>query len=434
MSYTEFLKRKIKTINDAGFEVNDFTINPNLFDFQKHIVKWALKKGRAAIFADCGLGKTLMQLDWAHQVVNHTNKPVIILCPLAVSGQTIKEGEKFGIEVIRWQMEFNTWNETPAKVYISNYEQLEHLPCEDFAGVVLDESSILKNFEGATKKLVLDSFKNTPYKLACTATPSPNDDMEICNHAEFLNHGTRSEILATYFVHDGGETSKWRLKGHAQDKFWQFISTWAIMINNPCDLGYDGSGYVLPKLNYVQHEIKTQLKEGRLFNDVNISATNFNQELRNTIEARMSKVAHIVNNCNESYIIWIKQDVEGDMLKKLIPDAVEVRGSDSPEKKEANLLGFANNKFRVLITKTKIAQFGLNYQNCHNQIFASLDFSFEGLYQAIRRSYRFGQLHEVNIHIITTDTMQNVLQAIKNKEKQFEVMKHKLSNLIKQAA
>lgn len=424
MEYLQFLKTKQKSIHDAGFDAN--ILSPYLFDFQEYIVRWALKKGRAAIWADCGLGKTLMQLEWANQVNSKTNKPVLILCPLAVSGQTIEEGEKFGIDVSRY-------TSTGKGVMISNYEQLEKIDCSDLAGVVLDESSILKNFEGATKKLIIDRFRNTPYKLACTATPSPNDDMEICNHAEFLNVGSRNEILATYFVHDGGETAKWRLKGHAKEKFWGFIGSWAIMLNNPFDLGFDGSGYVLPNLNYIQHEIKTELRAGRMFNDVHINATNFNQELRQTLKQRMERAAEIAQK-NESFIIWIKQDAEGEYLRKLIPDAIEVKGSDKPEFKEEKLLGFAHNQFRVLITKTKIAQYGLNYQNCHNQIFASLDFSFEGLYQAIRRSYRFGQLHEVNINLITTDTMQNVISSIRKKEQQFEQMKTSLINHYKKAA
>jgi hypothetical protein len=421
--YEEFLKKKVRRITDAGFDCNN--LNNKMFDFQKHMTRIALKKGKFALFADCGLGKTLMQLEWANQVSRETKKPTLILSPLAVAGQTIEEGEKFGIEVSPYGS---------GKIQITNYEQLEKIETGQFSAVVLDESSILKNFQGVTKQLIIDRFQNTPYKLACTATPSPNDDMEICNHAEFLNMGPRSEILATYFVHDGGETAKWRLKGHAQNLFYKFISQWAMMVNNPSDLGFDGSKYVLPELNYITHEINTPVKTGRLFNDVNVNATNYNQELRDTMELRMQKTASIVNASKENFIIWIKQDAEGEMLRKLIPEAIEVKGSHSPQYKEEHLLGFAHNKFRVLITKAKIAQFGLNYQNCHNQIFPSLDFSYEGLYQSIRRSWRFGQLHPVNIHIVVMDTMRNVIQSIKNKEQQFETMKFHLANQLKQAA
>ena len=422
--YKEFLQTKQKSHVLSGFDVDLKELNKSMFDFQKFIVKRALKAGKYAIFADCGLGKTLMQLEWAKQVNKHTNKPVLILAPLAVSGQTIKEGAKFGINVCKYD-----GGETPIK--ISNYEQLDNIDCRKFAGVVLDESSILKNFEGQTKKLIIDSFENTPYKLACTATPSPNDPMELGNHAEFLDVMSRNEMLAMYFVHDGGETAKWRLKGHATKLFYQFVGSWAIMLNKPHDIGFEMEGYHLPCLNLLERQIITPKRDnGSLFNDAIISATNFNKELRLTKVERLDEAAKIVNDSDENFIIWIKQNEEGEALKKLIPDAVEVKGSDSPEYKEKMLLGFANNEFRVLITKTKIAQFGLNYQNCRNQIFASLDFSFEGLYQAIRRSYRFGQKNEVNIYLITTDTMANVKQSIDQKQKQFEIMQDEMSKAV----
>ena len=422
--YLKFLEGKQKTHVLSGFDVNENELNGYMFPFQKFIVKRALKAGKYAIFADCGLGKTLMQLEWANQVNKKTGKPVLVLAPLAVSGQTIKEGEKFGINVCKYD-----GGETP--IQISNYEQLDNIDCRKFAGVVLDESSILKNFEGQTKKLIIDSFENTPYKLACTATPSPNDPMELGNHSEFLDVMSRNEMLAMYFVHDGGETAKWRLKGHATKLFYQFVGSWAIMLNKPHDIGFEMEGYHLPCLNLLERQIITPKRDnGSLFNDAIISATNFNKELRLTKVERLDEAAKIVNDSDENFIIWIKQNEEGEALKKLIPDAVEVKGSDSPEYKEKMLLGFANNEFRVLITKTKIAQFGLNYQNCRNQIFASLDFSFEGLYQAIRRSYRFGQKNEVNIYLITTDTMANVKQSIDQKQKQFEIMQDEMSKAV----
>lgn len=425
MNYTEFLEQKQKTHILSGFDVNENELNKSMFDFQKFIVKRALKAGKYAIFADCGLGKTLMQIEWANQVNKHTNKPVLILAPLAVAGQTIKEGAKFHIDVCKY-------DGSNAPIQISNYEQLENIDCSIFSGIVLDESSILKNFEGATKKLILDLFANTPYKLACTATPSPNDPMELGNHSEFLDVMSRNEMLAMYFVHDGGETAKWRLKGHATKLFYQFIGSWAIMLNKPADIGFDMMGYDLPKLNLIERQIVTPKRDnGSLFNDAIISATNFNQELRLTKQQRLDEVVKIVNSRpDENFIIWIKQNEEGEMLKKLLPEAIEVKGADSNEWKEKHLLGFAENKFRILISKTKIASFGMNYQNCRNQIFASLDFSFEGLYQAIRRSYRFGQTNEVNIYLITTDTMANVNQSINNKQKQFELMQDEMSQAV----
>lgn len=425
MNYKEFLETKQKSIILSGFDVPLENLNKNLFPFQKFCIQRALKAGKYAFFQDCGLGKTIQQLEWAHQVHNHTNKPVLILAPLAVAGQTIKEGIKFGIEVGRY-------DGSNAAIQISNYEQLDNIDCSIFAGIVLDESSILKNFEGATKKLILDLFANTTYKLACTATPSPNDPMELGNHSEFLDVMSRNEMLAMYFVHDGGETAKWRLKGHAIKQFYQFIGTWAIMLNKPDDIGFCMPGYNLPTLNLVEKQIITPKRDnGSLFNDAIISATNFNSELRLTIKERLDEVVRIVNSRpDENFIIWVKQNAEGDALKKLLPEAIEVKGSDSNEWKEKHLLGFAENKFRILISKTKIASFGMNYQNCRNQIFASLDFSFEGLYQAIRRSYRFGQTNEVNIYLITTDTMSNVKQSIDNKQKQFEIMQNEMAGAI----
>jgi hypothetical protein len=429
MEYKEFLQNKKHRIENSGFEVSN--LNPSLFDFQEFIVKTALKKGRYAIFADCGLGKTLMQLEWAHKVVEHTNKPVLILAPLAVSGQTIHEGLKFHIQIERWYEDLNNRSAIPAGVYITNYEQLDKVDCSFFSGIVLDESSILKNFEGAIRNKVIDGFKDTPYKLACTATPSPNDPMELGNHSEFLNIMSRTEMLAMYFVHDGGETAKWRLKGHCEQVFWDWVAGWAVMLSKPSDIGYSATGYDLPELNLIEKTIKTNQRDnGMLFNDVAVSATNFNAELRLTRVERLSQVIDIVNGSKDNFIIWIKQNEEGEYLRKMIPDAVEVKGSDSVEYKEDKLLGFAQNKFRVLITKSKIAQFGLNYQNCHNQIFASLDFSFEALYQSIRRSYRFGQEHAVNIYLLTTDTMQNVIQSIKNKQTQFEDMQQAMTTAI----
>lgn len=420
MKYLEFLEQKRKRKIDSGFVVDDKDLNSNLFEFQKFIVKRALKAGKYALFEDCGLGKTIQQLEWANQVNKHTDKPVLILTPLAVSGQTINEGCKFGINVDR--LKYNN-------IDISNYEQLDNIDTSIYGGVVLDESSILKNFEGQYRNMLIDKFKNTPYKLCCTATPSPNDPMELGNHSEFLDVMSRNEMLAMYFIHDGSDTGKWRIKKHAEKDFWRFVSSWAIMLTNPNDIGFKMDGYELPKLNLIEKVIETDKKDnGKLFNDNAVSATNFNAELRDTKEKRMQLVSEIVNKSNDQFIIWIKQNEEGHLLKRLIPDAIEVSGSDTNETKEKRLIGFANNEFRVLITKSKIASMGMNFQNCHNQIFASLDFSFEGLYQSIRRSYRFGQKNEVNIWIITTDTMINVLDNIKSKQLNFEKMQKEMSN------
>lgn len=420
--YQDFLATKEKHFKAKGFTVKESDLNSMLFDFQKWIVKTALHKGCYAIFADCGLGKTPMQLEWARHVVNHTKKPVIILAPLAVSGQTIQEGEKFHIKVDKYT------GQTEAGIYITNYEQLDNIDTSIFGGIVLDESSILKNFDGKTKQAIIEGFKSTPFKLCCTATPSPNDVMELGNHAEFLNAMGRNEMLAMYFIHDGGDTSKWRIKRHAEKHFYQWVSSWASMLAKPSDLGFESVGYELPPLQFIDKTIITPKRDnGSLFNDTAVSATNFNAELRITKIERMEQAAEIVNGFDENFIVWIKQNEEGQEIRRLVPEAVEVSGSDSIEKKESRLLGFAANEFRVLVTKTKIAQFGLNYQNCHNQVFASLDFSFESLYQAVRRSYRFGQTEPVNIYIITTDTMQNVVDTIKAKQREFEKMQTMMS-------
>jgi hypothetical protein len=423
MTYSDFISKKLRYTSDSGFDLHEDYLNSKLFDFQRYIVRRALRAGKFAILADCGLGKTPMQLEWASQVYRNTTMPVIILCPLAVSGQTINEGFKFGYDVCRLGD-----GESKSGIYITNYEQLDKFSFADFGVVVLDESSILKNFNGATKKKLIDTFYRTPFKLCCTATPSPNDDMEITNHAEFLGLGKSCEILAMYFTHDGGDTGQWRLKGHARKRFWEWVKTWSAFVSNPADIGFDGSSFILPELNLLEYEVRVPPGDFQLFNDISVSATNFNEELRKTLKSRMDRVINIVNSSNENFIIWVKQNIEADYLMNHLPDAVEVRGSEDQEIKEKKLLGFGKNEFRILITKTKIAQFGLNYQNCHNQIFAALDFSFESLYQAIRRSYRFGQKHPVNIHLVTTDTMQNVIGAIKQKQNQFEVMKMHLIN------
>lgn len=408
-------------MTDSGFTATDEQLNPFLFDFQRWIVKTAVRKGRYAIFADCGLGKSLMQLNWAELVSAHTAKPVLILAPLAVSGQTVTEGEKFGIKVEKYH------GQTAPGVYITNYEQIDNVDCSIFGGIVLDESSILKNFTGVYKTKLIEAFADTPFKLACTATPSPNDTMELTNHSEFLGAMRSSEMLAMYFVHDGGDTKQWLVKRHGERDFWAYVASWSVMLSKPSDIGFSAEGYDLPALNFIEKKIMTERRDnGQLFNDVAVSATNFNHELRLTKIERLEQAAAIVNGSDEPFIVWVKQNEEADHIKKLIPEAVEVRGNESPEIKEKKLIGFANGDFRVLITKTKIAQFGLNYQHCRNQIFASLDFSFEGLYQAIRRSYRFGQEHDVNIYLITTDTMENVVASIQRKEEQFKRMQEQM--------
>ncbi len=424
-SYEKFLNSKKKSFIESGFEVDEKDLNPLMFDFQKYIVTKALRMGRYAIFADCGLGKTLMQLEWAYHVTKKTNAPVLILAPLAVSGQTIAEAKKFNLQCEKLKSDVFGQG-----VYISNYEQLENIDTTQFSGIVLDESSILKNFTGKYKKLIIDLFGQTPYKLACTATPSPNDLNEIGNHSEFLNILDAQDMRSKWFVRDEG-MNNYRLKGHAKNDFYGWISSWAVMLTNPADLGFNGQNYILPELNYIEKTIYIKSRNnGKLFNDGHINATDFNKELRLTIAPRFEEVAKIVNESKETFIIWVNQNEEEKKALQFIPDAVAVNGSEKPEIKEKKLLGFANGEFRVLVTKKKIAQFGMNFQNCNNQVFASLDFSFEGLYQAIRRSYRFGQKNNVNIYLITTDTMENVMSSIEKKQSQFLEMQREMNKFI----
>lgn len=417
--YAKFLEQKKISHKPSGFTTK--SLPDTLYDFQKFCVMRALHAGRYALFEECGLGKTRQQIVFADEVVKHTNGIALILCPLSVAGQTIKEGENIGIEISR--------NDS-ARIRIANYEQLPNIDTSKYNCIILDESSILKNFEGKFRNDLISTFSHTPYKLCCSATPSPNDDMELGNHSEFLNAMSRNEMLAMYFVHDGGETSKWRLKGHAEDVFWQFVSTWATVVNAPSAIGFSDEGYILPDLKYVEHLIHTESKNNAIFNSTAVSATDFNAELRRTKQQRMERAAIIDASTDGQHIIWVKQNEEGELLRQMLHGAVEVHGSQSAEQKEEYLLAFASGEIRTLITKTSICGYGMNFQNCHHQTFASPDFSFERTYQGVRRSYRFGQKYPVTANIIVTDTMQNVLSSIKRKEAQFKLMQQRMQSYV----
>lgn len=412
--YQEFLKSKQKSKEHKGFA--SLPMNDKLFPFQQFIVERNLSKGKHAVFADCGLGKTVMELETASQIVRHTNKPVLILAPLVVVAQTKREAEKFGFDL--------------DKVTITNFENLHNINPQEYAGLIVDESSIMKNFEGQIKKQLFEYFHNTPYKFAFTATPSPNDPMELANHSEFLGYQSRLGMLATYFINDQDHTSKWRLKGHAVEKFYQFVSDWAIMLTNPADIGYPMQGYDLSEVIYKEHQLITEndFSNGMLFPSLAVSATDFNKELRRTKEQRIAKAIEIANANEDPHIVWVKHNDEGKEVTAGIHGAVEVSGSDKPEEKAQKLLDFVDGKFRVLVTKPKIAQYGLNFQHCLNQTFMSPDFSFEGFYQAVRRSHRFGKKGDVTVNIVTTDTMQNVISIIKEKENQFKQMQQLMIN------
>jgi len=400
MNYQDFLKTKKKSFIESGFIAND--LNPNLFDFQKHIVKIALQKGKFAIFADCGLGKTLMQLSWAEAVYNQTNKKALILAPLAVVEQTKDEAIRFNVNLDSFD--------------ITNFDQLKNIDTSIYSGIVLDESSILKGRDGKLSRLIIDSFVNTPYKLACTATPSPNDHMELGQHSEFLGAMTYLEMLAMFFVHDGGETSKWRLRKHATDPFWKYVCTWSISLDNPKTLGFDDCGYDLPEIEYIEHIISVEKNINSLFGDVAVSATDLHKDLKKSLDARVEKTKEIVNQLNEQCIVWTLKNDEADLLNKELENSINVQGSDSSDVKANNLNGFAKKEFKVLITKTSIASFGMNYQQCHNMVFTSYDFKFEAFYQAVRRCYRFGQKNKVIVHLLVPESQMNVRKSILEKQ------------------
>jgi len=417
--YRKFIESKMKRHAESGFDISDNEMNPALFDFQKHCVKKMLKIGRGAIFSGCGTGKTNIQLEWARQVVYHTGNRVLILAPLSVSKQTIREGEKFGYEVTR----LSGGAKNHSGIFITNYEQLEHIDPSDYMGIVLDESSILKNFTGKYKQLLIKKFKETPYKLCCTATPAPNDLNEIGNHSEFLGILDAQDMRSKWFVREEG-MNNYRLKSHGKQDFYGWIASWAIMFSSPSDIGFveTGKKYILPPLNIIEHQIQSAPQDGFIFARGIVNATNFNAELRKTKHERLEMAAKIASETKGQSIIWIKQNEEGDLLRRLLKDAKEVRGNDSAEQKEAVLSEFTEGKFQTLITKTSICGFGMNFQNCGTQIFASPDFSFELFYQSVRRSHRFGRKEQVNIHLIITDSMENTKQIIEKKERAFNEM------------
>lgn len=417
MDYKSFLEKKTIVSKDTGFTVNRKDLNNNLFEYQKDIVIWALKKGKSAIFADCGLGKSLMQLEWAEKVHEETNGSILILAPLAVTEQTYREGIKFGINSKVVECQEDVIN----GINITNYEKLDKFDTSVFNGIVLDESSILKSFTGKVRNQIIDNFKNTPYKLACTATPAPNDYMELGNHSEFLGVMTRSEMLAMYFVHDGGNTSKWRLKGHATDVFWQWMSSWAVVITNPRDLDYEVEGYDLPKLNI--HEI---IVDGDKPIVETLTLTQRRQARKESLEERCRAAADLVNNSNENWLVWCNLNDESKLLHELINESVEVKGSDKAKHKTDSSISFANGDIKCLVSKPLIFGMGLNFQSCHNMIFVGLSDSYEQYYQAVRRCWRFGQEYEVNVYIVISAKEGCVKENIERKQEDADTMQQEM--------
>ena len=426
LNYRDFLKSKeIESIN-AGFKIDSEQLNPMLFPFQRDIVKWAIQKGKAAIFSDCGTGKTMMQLEFAHQVVNRTGGKALVVAPLSVVSQTKKEGLKFGIPVNICR----THKDVKDGINITNYEMLDHFDANAFICVVLDESSILKSFTSQTRNLLIDKFQLTPYRLACTATPSPNDQSEIGNHAEFLGIMSRTEMLATYFIHDGSDTSKWRLKGYGEKKFWEWVATWAICVRNPADLGYTNDGFELPKLNLIEKIVSSPPQEGML---VAIRAETLSERRaarKESMDRRIDVAKKLVDASPEQWLIWCDFNAESKALKEAIKDSVEVVGSDNPDYKAQAALDFADGKIHALVSKASIYGFGMNFQTCHNMIFCGISDSYEMFYQAVRRCWRYGQEHDVNVYIAISEAELNVLDNIKRKQAQMDKMQDNMVSLM----
>ena len=418
--YEKFIEAKTQDGADSGFDPS--WMPDKLFPFQVSLVEWAVKKGRCAIFADCGLGKTFMQLAWAENVARHTKGRVLILTPLAVAFQTVSEGEKIGVEVTHRRDGI----EKADRIVVTNYERLKHFSTEDFDGVVCDESSILKNFDGATRKDVTDFMRKRPYRLLCTATAAPNDYIELGTSSEALGYMGATDLLSKFFKKNQKTTSArqehmagvYTMRPHSERDFWRFICSWARAVRRPSDLGFDDGDYKLPPLNVRQHVVNaSEPREGYLFDLPAVGLAEQRSDLRRTINERCEMAANIVNGHGKASVVWCNLNEEGKMLAKAIDGAVEVCGSDSEEHKERTFSGFVNGDIRVLVSKPSIGGFGLNLQHCSHQTYFP-SHSYEQYYQSVRRCWRFGQKNEVTVDMITTDGQENVLRNLQRKSDQ----------------
>ena len=424
MKYEEFLLKKEFTQVDAGFDGESMWIPDSTKPFQRDCVDYSCRRGRSALFADTGLGKTIMQLSWAHRVMEYTNKPVLVLAPLCVAQQTVREGTKFGISAKYMRIP----TECDEKIHVTNYEMLKNFDSANYSGIVLDESSILKGMNGKLRKSITDFAMSIPYRLSCTATPSPNDFMELGTQSEFLGIMSQTEMLATFFIHDGSDTSKWRLKGHARKKFWEWIATWAIVIRTPADLGYEDAGYTLPKLHIIEHVIETEATNG-LFIDIAQGLQDRNKARRESVNLRADKAAEIMQDW-DCGIAWCNLNDESELITNLVDGCHEVTGSMTPDEKEKVLIGFSDGFMKKISTKPKIAGYGLNWQHCNKMLFLGLSDSWEAFYQAVRRCYRFGQTKEVFVHVIISDREGAVLSNIKRKREQDEQMRQEMQAIM----
>ena len=416
-------------------------LSDKLFPHQRHSTEFALRAGCSAMFLDTGLGKSFCALEWGRVIVEHTNKSVLMLAPLAVGPQHQREGEKFGIDAhyVRDPAEIKGTG-----IWITNYERMDKFDTSQFAGVILDESSILKSFTGATTRALMAAFADTPYRLACTATPAPNDHVELGQHAEFLGVMRTMEMLARWFINDASTASQdWRLKKHAVKPFWEWVSAWSRCVATPSDIGFSDDGFTLPEMVMHQHIVdadrstdRGEEKDGqaRLLRMPETSATSIHREKRLTVNARAEKIAAVVAaEPNETWIVWTDTDYEADALTDRIPDAMEVRGSMRQEVKEERLVAFSTGKARVIVTKPSIAGFGLNWQHCARQAFVGLSFSYESFYQAVRRSHRFGQTRPVHVHVAMADTEKAIWDVINRKSGDHERMKREMRSAMVRA-
>lgn len=420
-NYAKFLAGKHIRTPHCGFDVDPASLPAGLFDWQRAIVAWALKRGRTALFEDCGLGKTFQELAWAQSVSRHTRGKVLIVAPLAVGPQVVREGHRFGIEV----KQSRTQDDITCSISVTNYEMIDHYSPEDFAGVVLDESSILKSFMGKTKRKLIEMWSSTPYRLAATATPAPNDHTELGNHSEFLGLYSLQEMQSRWFVNDGFDAGCYRLKGHAERDFWEWVASWGVALQNPADLGYDGSAFNLPELTTIQHIVQCEgsaFSDGMLYDISTISATGLHKELRKSAPARAAEVADMVNASGDAWVVWCQSDYEADELRTRIPDAIEVRGSMTHERKAELLDAFSLGRERVIITKPRIAGWGLNWQHCAHMATVSPTYSFESRYQTIRRLWRFGQTRPVEDHVFMTLRESSVFNQAQRKEARHNTM------------
>lgn len=414
MNYETFLKSKTRTADPVGFTVAEEDINPQLFNWQRAIVKWALSRGRAALFEDCGLGKTPQQLEWARHVCKRTGGNVLLLTPLAVAEQTLREAKKFGIDAVHTR----TGIGDNKGIIITNYERIHYYHPEDYAGIVLDESSILKAFEGKTRKLITEFASGIHYRLACTATPAPNDLIELTNHAEFLDVMRGKEIVALYFKQDGNTTHAWKLKAHAVDDFYRWMATWSVALRKPSDLGYDDGGFALPKMHIHNHVVQGHTMDGELFPVEAQGLLERRRARAASNDDRVAMAAKIANEMDDAVLVWCDLNKESEALTKAIDGSVEVRGSHEAEYKEQMLHGFSSGEVKKLVSKPSIAGWGMNWQHCNQVVFVGLSDSYEQYYQAVRRCWRYGQRRPVHVHIVTANTEGAVVTNIRRKEKQ----------------